>query len=1062
MTYKITRTTTLLFACSISISAMAAPVDQATAFRQAQSFLSGKGLTLTKQRPVFAAPKKTGTAKNASDYYIFNADNGKGFAVISGDDRTPQVLGYGLEGTLDASNLPVNIKEWLQEYQRQISYLDSTNVTTTRAKAMRAANRSEVRQPIPALLTTKWNQDEPYWNSCPVFGDLRGYTGCVATAMAQVMYHHRIKSVKKTTQTIPGYDYRFNSTYYYHENAVPAGTAIDWDNMLPDYSKVQATDVQKKAVADFIHLCGDAVKMMYSPFASGAYDQEVAKAMVNYFDYDPSTAFLQRADYTMENWNRIIYNELKNNRPVVYGGMSAASTAGGHCFVIDGYDGDEYYHVNWGWGGMGDGYFLLTSLLPDETGIGAGEVAGGYQYYQDAIINAQPRVGGEYSDIPLYIKGLTLEKDAVIKADFGNPGLYENKYTVGWGIIDNNGTITPLATEDCAIGTSYVTEITHPTTLSLKEHLTTPGTYHIVPISHDSRNTRWNICWDNYKQHYIQAVVGNDGSIAMTVVQPVYELTCEKLRVGGTLSAIQGHSLTATIRNRGISFDGHIHFMISSDGYRVYQDSVYVGIQQGKEATMSIGFLPVDKGSYTATVCTDIEGKNVLRKIDFKIVDEEKYDEQIPLLVSNINVRGLSENNPSRHEGAMLFTVFGDSISGGITLYSRRTLDKAVPMVVLQKQTASGWTPVDSTVQAFENIKQDQSYFRDYNFTHLEPAIYKMTLKLKHWSDSISNYVTDWTGDFDHYRLAKGATLYSVNGHQEQIIEGKYTVPENILAVDLRGCKAADITPNSNPNTIYIVRERDNTANLSGKNIVIYHENETYSAKNITLSDDHGYYSPVTFKAENVTYSRQFNDGGTWTTMQLPFTPTAVSGGTGLGSLNVAQFVGDIEQQAVFSSVSGEGLTANLPYLVRLDNIKGQRLTFSAENTTLESSPKRNGVRSERFKFTGMLATDTLYNVYTLSNAGTQFDFTPTTVAKPFRGYFMGYDMVDGNSLAQRPIVISTKDQTPTSISLTTKSFSADEPVYNLSGQKVGTTSTLQSLEKGAVYIVKGKVFVKN
>lgn len=109
-----------------------------------------------------------------------------------------------------------------------------------------------------------------------------------------------------------------------------------------------------------------------------------------------------------------------------------------------------------------------------------------------------------------------------------------------------------------------------------------------------------------------------------------------------------------------------------------------------------------------------------------------------------------------------------------------------------------------------------------------------------------------------------------------------------------------------------------------------------------------------------------------------------------------------------------------------------------------------------------MLAADTLYNVYSLSNAGTQFDFTPTTVAKPFRGYFMGYDMVDGNSLSQPPIVISTKDQTPTSISLTTKTFAADEPVYNLSGQKVGTTSTLQSLEKGAVYIVKGKVFVKN
>lgn len=98
---------------------MATPVDKATAFREAQRFLSDKGIVLTGKRPSFAAPKRANAADNASDYYIFNADNGKGFAVISGDDRTPQVLGYGLEGTLDADNLPVNIKEWLQEYQRQ-------------------------------------------------------------------------------------------------------------------------------------------------------------------------------------------------------------------------------------------------------------------------------------------------------------------------------------------------------------------------------------------------------------------------------------------------------------------------------------------------------------------------------------------------------------------------------------------------------------------------------------------------------------------------------------------------------------------------------------------------------------------------------------------------------------------------------------------------------------------------------------------------------------------------------------------------------------------------------
>lgn len=1067
MTHPIIRTVTLLFACALSVSGMAAPVDRATALRQAKRFLSGKGITLTGQQPSFAAPKRAGTPGKTSDYYIFNADNGKGFVVVSGDDRTPAVLGYSLNGSLDLNHLPYTIKGWLQGYQDEIGYLDSMKVTTASAKAgmRRAAAARETRKPISALLTTRWNQDEPYWNSCPVFGDLRGYTGCVATAMAQVMYHHRANSVKATTKEIPSYTYRFNSVYYYRENAVPAGTAIDWDNMLDDYSRTQATDIQKKAVADFIHICGDAVQMMYSPFASGAYDQEVAKAMVNYFGYDASTAFVQRADYTMENWNRIIYNELKNNRPVVYGGMSTASSSG-HCFVIDGYDGDEYFHVNWGWGGVGDGYFLLTSLLPDETGIGAGEVAGGFQYYQDAIINAQPSVGGEYTDIPLYISGLTLLKDGKIATGFGNPGLYENKFTVGFGTVDEAGNVTPLATTECKIGTSYLYEVLYQDTFDLKNNLTAPGTYHIVPISHDSNHDKWIISWDNYNRHYIKAVVADDGTITMTTMQPAYDLECEMFRVGGTMSAIQGHSMTATIRNKGISFDGHIHFFIFSNGHRVYQDSVYVGIQQGGTQTMSTAFLPADTGSYTAAVATDIEGKNILRTVDFKIIDEEKYNYDDAFLVKNINVRGLSENNPGRDEGSMLWTVYGDSISGGMTLYATKSMKRATPLIVLQRKTGGTWTPVDSTQQAMQTIQENQDYFTDFNFTHLEAGIYKLTIKYQHWTDSTFTWITDWVGDFDHFQLGYGVTTYKARGHKENLFTGTFTVPNDVLAADLRGCKAADVKPNNNPNTVYIVREDDDYSSLNGKNVVIFKQDENCVANTINVDDDHDFYTPVSFTAKEAYYTRLFNDNGTYSTLMLPFAPNRITnsntvmpiGGNSVNAITITEFSGNNDTKSVFTAVGANGVESNLPYLIKMDNVRGKSLTFSATNAAFTASPKRSGIRSESYKFTGVLATDTIYNAYTLSADGMHFDFHAMTVAHPFRGYFFGYDQVSTDGINFAPITINNGKVN--AINGMTINDNNDKTVYNLQGQKLGTMDSRQMLKQGTVYVVKGKKFI--
>ena len=180
--------------------------------------------------------------------------------------------------------------------------------------------------------------------------------------MAQVMYYHQWP--KRTTKEIPGF------TYYYEDSEgkeeeieVPAVgvTEIDWDNMLPSYKDDDGTSAERDAVATLMLLCGNSVEMTYGLGGSSASINYARMVLPEYFDYDGfSIGYVNRSGYDNADWNQLMYDELSNNGPVLYKGNS--KQYGGHAFVIDGYDADDYFHVNWGWGGNDDGYFLLDAL----------------------------------------------------------------------------------------------------------------------------------------------------------------------------------------------------------------------------------------------------------------------------------------------------------------------------------------------------------------------------------------------------------------------------------------------------------------------------------------------------------------------------------------------------------------------------------------------------------------------------------------------------------------------------------------------------------------------------
>ena len=385
---ELIRIITLLLICVIGALQLAAePITQQQAQQNVQTFLESKGLATKASALRLSKPKFTST--DIEYYYVFNIGDNDGYVIAAGDDCAPAILGYAVAGSVAVDSMPENMKAWLEEYVSQIEYMQEHQLVAS-PKLTTSYNA------ISPLMTTTWGQKNPYNLNCPDFFSYgKSVTGCVATAMAQVMYYHRANSVTQTTAQIPAYDCSTlwvngsDTLGHIHVDAIPAGSPIDWANMLDSYSG-SSTTAQQQAVANLMKYCGAAVKMNYANSGSGgsyAYSEDVPIALKTYFNYSNETVLKYRSNYSSNDaWENLIYNELSNSRPVYYSGRNSS---GGHAFVCDGYDGSGYYHINWGWSSTSDGYFLLTALDPSQQGTGG--TSSGYNQNQAAVINAEPK-----------------------------------------------------------------------------------------------------------------------------------------------------------------------------------------------------------------------------------------------------------------------------------------------------------------------------------------------------------------------------------------------------------------------------------------------------------------------------------------------------------------------------------------------------------------------------------------------------------------------------------------------------------------------------------------------
>jgi len=378
------KTFLLVLSLMMAIIIKAGDVSPEQALQQAASFLkqraaSGNG---HKKSPMQASELKM--AGSVNGLYVFNIDESNGFVIVSNDDRTEPVLGYSDSGNLDPDNLPANMRAWLQGYADEIAWLNAHNAQPT--VSHRAA--SDVKTPIEPLVMAQWDQGAPYNNQVANYhssGDAA--TGCTATAMAQVMYYTAKQAGLTTTYPladIPAYVSEKG-------NNIPgfsAGEAIHWDKMRDTYTQ-EDNDEGATAVATLMRCCGASLKTNYG-YVSGAMASNIAPALITYFGYETTAKYKTRSFYSYANWIDMLYHELQQGRPILYDGYSTSS---GHEFVCDGYQGEDYFHINWGWGGMSDGYFKLSVLDPEQQGIGGSSSTDGYYIGQGATVGIQLKGG---------------------------------------------------------------------------------------------------------------------------------------------------------------------------------------------------------------------------------------------------------------------------------------------------------------------------------------------------------------------------------------------------------------------------------------------------------------------------------------------------------------------------------------------------------------------------------------------------------------------------------------------------------------------------------------------
>ena len=1123
----------------VATTVLAGPVSKEQARQLAADFV--------KTRPAAAASKAAGNVAQQADalslvtlsqnkqeamaapFYIFNIGERQGFVIISGDDRTASVLGYSDEGCIDPERMPENLRYWLDDYAQQLKTLAQMDDTQA-SKALRAPSRAAVqtRNSIAPLITTKWDQATPYWNKCPQFmnsddeadGYELAYTGCVATAMSQIMYFH--KQPEQTLAEIPSYTFTVAGDNYNYStvtmDAQPV-TTLDWAHMRETYTGAE-DEVYTDAVATLMLYAGCSVKMQYGRNSSGAYTDDIPQGF-RYFGYGSKIAF--RIDYTQQAWEDLVYSELATGRPMIYNGT--AGSGGGHSFICDGFEYGDYFHINWGWGGMGNGFFQLSILNPSASGIGGSSSSEGYNMKQNIIYNIIPGTatpdGGsgeeEEAEPELTVTQISgpsawdrdrlsdpfkIYKSKIVKVSYSDHSGTGKKFKEALALYDPEaGTYTVLSNSETNIYMAVTTSanghteqfgsgVTSTASNVIKFGAGLTGNYRIVPMYQVEGSTEWKPMKES-DRIYLEVNMTTYG--CTPTAHPHIDLTVTDWSFTGDLKVGSKVQVNATIKNNSEDrFFGDLYLDFGGqqlDEYAQYTTVIQAEVPAGQEKVVTFNVSPATSGSKVLKVML-IDNYGVFYDLSKSgTVTIAEAGEQVETSKLSVEIEALdaSEKVKDNTDG----TIYDSSVRFKATIKNDNTAEYnkyiLAPLFICTWDAEKGKFAGSMVTYKQVTISVPAGESRDYYFDFDNLAygnVYSMNIYARNNvpmdedASHVDNIVKQ--GESKYYAIEPGIITWKGDGTRKGFKpEDGFTIPENVAAVSLEGLNLSSITANANPNTLYFLGGGETVpAGLEDKNVVTGAQ-----AAKVVLKDGYDFYTPQTFTAAEISYERTFTQGHNnsvrtgWSTIVLPFAPTKVMNQRDNKEIDWFRSSSDSGKQFWTCDFAEEDGTtvyfrnapemlANTPYLVAVpDNawgakwdLRGKEIVWSAEDATIK--PDAIAYTSgQQMVFAGSVYRQQLSGILGINADGSQFSTSGEQAVDAFHAYFK---TIDGESAGAKALSIAILSDDINGIEPTpiaTQNESEAAAIYDLSGRRIQGNDG-SSLPKG-IYIINGKKVVK-
>lgn len=617
----------------ITVNAKPRSKQQAKAIAEKQA--EKLGIAIDKNSSRIKTTGWTAEAGEAPAFYIFSNGKDKGFTIVSGDDRMPEIIGYSDKGNYDETDLPENYLSFMKAY---------CNLTemVTEGKTLAIQNIEEVKQNMrtnkstvvvtPLLGNIEWSQYAPFNNMCPLYdGVNKAASGCVATAMSQIMAYHKYPA--QLSEDIPGYEKAWDKYTTKVETISKTDGVYDWNNILAKYPSGEYTQEQADAVAKLVFHCGAAVQMGYGK-TSGAYASPVPLA--KYFGYDADLMQkVFRNSFTLSEWTNLLDNELAAKRPVLYSGTS--STEGGHEFVCDGADGNGLYHINWGWDGRMNGYFDLTLLNSDYEGEESKDAPEGYNIGCAMIIGIAPDNGMKDNplvEVPSFVVDYNKNRTKVeltkatrnnvsesfslkITNDFTNQTM-NDLYNVRqkYGIIDEDGEITPIGKNSnrlniSGIGTDGSYGLQTGAELSF-DYAFPIGRTTIYAI-YSTNGYEWHKC--AYRNMQPLVVEATETTIKVVETELEAELTTTSELTSGKKA-----SLNISVKNNGESeYLGYLNIFSNANSTMPDEASSYMYVNIPAHSTLSRTITLTPSGKKLYLWATDYKGVKLVEGKEFSL-----------------------------------------------------------------------------------------------------------------------------------------------------------------------------------------------------------------------------------------------------------------------------------------------------------------------------------------------------------------------------------------------------------------------------------------------------------